>query len=182
MSLTNLSQIKGGAQLQKDVAALLKSYDAAKVLTNVAKGEGDDSYNVNELLQELKGKIDAISGHSGEGVSLESLTLAIAGKADNDAVETIDTRVKAIEDAQEVAVSDLVAVTEAVSKFALSKKPNEKLVEMIINHLVYVEGEDFTVDRETQEVTWTLTAANGGFDIDADLAEAVRFNYFAKSL
>lgn len=366
MSLTNLSQIKGGLQLQTDVQALLKSYDAAKVLTKVAKvvGEGEEAanYNVEELLAELKSKIDAISGNGeGDGTSLASLQAAIdalkdkklkdmvrveipvvsgvatlpenfdtlvpvcnktkalpvytadnevvfnekgkqltivpetgafngvpsvidaeasakaedgqpvykamgdftakifpvgewklselptdalldnnemqlvayktaldklvidltkdeslinsvkslvgekavkdqldeALKAVNDAValkadktaldavdeavKGIDTRVKAVEDVQETYASEKIAVSAPVTEFALANKPNKKLVEMVINHLVYREGEDFTVDRDTQKVTWTATAANGGFDIDAELADAVRFNYFFKS-
>ena len=83
MSLTNLAQIKGGLQLKADVAALQKSYDAAKVLTQIAKqvaeGEAAANYNVEELLAELKGKIDAISGNGAEGdaTSLASLQAAI---------------------------------------------------------------------------------------------------------
>ena len=366
MSLTNLAQIKGGLQLKADVVALQKSYDAAKVLTQivkkVAEGETTANYNVEELLAELKGKIDAISGNGAEGdaTSLASLQAAIdalkdkkikdmvrvefdvvsgvaslpanfdelvpgcdknaalpvytadnevvlnengeqltivpatgalngvpsevdadasakdaegktiykgkanfkakffpvgewkltdlptnalldnsemqlvayktaldklvvaltkddalieqvkkqvgekavqnqldealkaindtvALKADKTAVEAvttsvkaIDERVKAIEGATEEMVSDKVAVTAAVTEFALSKKPNAKLVEMVINHLVYREGEDFIVDRNAQKATWTLTAANGGFDIDAELTDDVRFNYFFK--
>lgn len=366
MSLTNLAQIKGGLQLQADVQALLKSYDAAKVLTKVAKavGEGEEAanYNVEELLTELKAKIDAIAGNGEEGdaASLTSLAAAIdalkdkklkdmvrvefsiasgvatlpenfdtlvpacdktkalpvytadnevvfnengeqltivpetgvlngvpseidaeasaaaedgkavykakadfqakifpvgewkladlptealldnnemqlvayktaldklvidltkdenliaqvkelvgeqavqtqleealkavneavAAKAEKTAVDElagtvsdIDERVKAIEGTQDEAVSDKVAVTAPVTEFTLSKKPNAKLVEAVINHLVYREGDDFTVDRDAQKVTWTLTAANDGFDIDADLTDAVRFNYFFK--
>ena len=367
MSLTNLAQIKGGLQLQADVQALLKSYDAAKVLTQIAKavGEGEEAanYNAEELLAELKAKVDAIAGEGteGEGVSLASLAAAIdalkdkklkdmvrvefgiasgvatlpadfdakvpacdktkalpvytadnevvfnengeqltivpetgvlngvpsvvdaeasakaedgkvvykamgdfqakifpvgewkladlptealldnnemqlvayktaldklvvdltrdedlinqvkelvgekavkdqldaaleavneaiAGKAEkaaldevDETVKAIDERVKAIEDVQEEMVSDKVAVSGPVTEFALSKKPNAKLVEMVINHLVYREGEDFTVDREAQKAVWTLTAANDGFDIDADLTDAVRINYFFKA-
>lgn len=377
MSLTNLAQIKGGLQLQADVQALLKSYDAAKVLTQIAKavGEGEEAanYNAEELLAELKAKVDAIAGEGaeGDGVSLTSLAAAIdalkdkklkdmvrvefgiasgvdefgiasgvatlpadfdakvpacdktkalpvytadnevvfnengeqltivpetgvlngvpsvvdaeasaaaedgkviyrqvmgdfqakifpvgewkladlptealldnnemqlvayktaldklvvdltrdedlinqvkelvgekavqdqleealkavneaiAGKAEkaaldevDETVKAIDERVKAIEDVQEEMVSDKVAVSGPVTEFALSKKPNAKLVEMVINHLVYREGEDFTVDREAQKAVWTLTAANDGFDIDANLTDAVRFNYFFKA-
>ena len=363
MSLTNLAQIKGGLKLQQDVAALLQSYDAAKVLTQIAKkvAEGEDpaNYNAEELLAELKTKVDAIAGE-GEAVSIgelkaaiealstkkikdmvrvelpiasgvatvpaefdtlvpacdktkvlpvystenevvfnengEQLTInlstgalngvpsevdaaasaadkdgktiykakadftgkifpvgewklselptealldnnemqlvayksaldqlvvdlakdetliaqvkelvgekavqtqleaaladvneAVAAKAEKTAVDDlsgtvsdIDERVKAIEEVQDEAVSDKVAVTAPATEFTLSKKPNAKLVEAVINHLVYREGEDFTVDRDAQKVTWTLTAANGGFDIDADLTDAVRFNYFFK--
>ena len=367
MSLTNLAQIKGGLQLQADVQAILKSYDAAKVLTQIAKavGEGEEAanYNAEELLAELKVKIDAIAGEGAEGdsVSLASLAAAIealkdkklkdmvrvefviasgvaalpadfdtlvpaadktkalpvytatnevvfnengeqltivpetgvlngvpsvidaeasaaaedgklvykaigdfqakifpvgewkladlptdalldnnemqlvayktaldklvvdltrdenlinqvkelvgekavqeqleealkaineavAAKADKTALDEVDEtvkgldeRIKAIEGVQEEMVSDKVAVSGPVTEFALSKKPNAKLVEMVINHLVYREGEDFTVDRDAQKAVWTLTAANDGFDIDADLTDAVRFNYFFKA-
>ena len=364
MSLMNLAQAKGGLQLKADVLALQQSYDAAKVLTQIAKavaeGEEAANYNVEELLTELKSKIDAIAGNGEEGdaTSLASLALAIealkdkklkdmvrvefgvaggvatlpenfdelvpgcdktkalpvytagnevvfnengeqltivpatgvmngvpseidaeasaaaedgkavykakadftakffpvgewklaelpaealldnnemqlvayktaldklvidltkdeqliaavkeqvgekaiqdqldealqavneaiALKADKTEVEAVDTevkaideRVKAMEGGKEEFVSDKVAVTAPVTEFALSQKPNAKLVEMVINHLVYLEGEDFTVDRDAQKVTWTATAANEGFDIDADLTDAVRFNYF----
>jgi len=370
MSLTNLAQIKGGLQLQADVQALLKSYDAAKVLTKVAKavGEGEEAanYNAEELLAELKAKVDAIAGEStgesGEEVtSLASLAAAIealkdkklkdmvrvefpvasgvatlpesfdtlvpgcdktkalpvytadnevvfnekgeqltivpetgvmngvpsvvdadasakaedgkavykamgdfqakifpvgewklselptealldnnemqlvayktaldklvidltrdenliaqvkelvgekavqaqleeALKAVNEAVATkaektaldevdeavkaIDERVKAVEAVQETYVSEKIAVSGPVTEFTLANKPNDKLVEMVINHLVYREGEDFTVDREAKKAVWTLGADADGFDIDADLTDAVRFNYFFKA-
>lgn len=367
MSLTNLAQIKGGLQLKKDVLALQKSYDAAKVLTKIAKkvaeGEEASNYNVEELLSELKAKLEEISGETGgaEGAaSLGSLSTAIdalkdkklkdmvrvefgiasgvatlpadfdakvpacdkkqalpvytaanevvfnengealtivpetgvlngvpsvidaeasakaedgklvykamgdfqakifpvgewkmselptealldnnemqlvayktaldklvveltkdkeliekvkqfvgekavkdqldeALKAVNDAiakkvdkaeletlvgnVKGIEERVDAVESTAEEMVSDRIVVSGPVTEFALSKKPNAKLVEMVINHLVYREGVDFTVDRDAQKATWTLTEANGGFDIDSELADAVRFNYFFK--
>lgn len=361
MSLTNLAQIKGGLQLKADVEALQKSYDAAKVLTTIAKtvaaGEDPANYNVNELLAELKSQIDSISG--GSELSLESLQLAINGlkdkkikdmvrmefpvtsgvatlpsdfdtlvpscdktkalpvysadnevifdengnqltinvetgalsgtpsvidadasaadkdgktiykakgdftakifpvgewklsdlptdalldnsemqlvayktaldklvieltrdktlietvkekvgekavqdqldealkaindavalKADKTAVEALDTkvdgidnRVKAIEAGLDEPVSDKIAITAAATEFVISKVPNAKQVEMVINHLTYLEGEDFTVDRDAKKITWTLTAASGGFDIDAELTDAVRVNYYA---
>jgi len=81
MSLTNLSQIKGLKNLRGDVDLLLKSYDAAKVVTQIAKAEGEGNYNVEELLEALKAKLDAITGTSGEGGeeghSLESLKKAV---------------------------------------------------------------------------------------------------------
>lgn len=51
MSLTNLSQIKGLKSLRGKVDLLLKSYDAAKVVTQIAKAEGEGNYNVEELLE-----------------------------------------------------------------------------------------------------------------------------------
>ena len=84
MRLINLNQISGGVQLQKDVEALLKSYDAAKVLTKIAKtvGEGEDpaNYNAEELLSELKSKMDEIAGDG--ALSLKSLNDAITGLKD----------------------------------------------------------------------------------------------------
>ncbi len=79
MSLTNLSQIKGLKNLRSDVDLLLKSYDAAKVVTQIAKAEGEGNYNVEELLEALKSKLDAIAGTEGEGQSLDALKKAIDG-------------------------------------------------------------------------------------------------------
>jgi len=77
MSLTNLSQIKGLKNLRGEVDLLLKSYDAAKVVTQIAKAEGEGNYNVEELLEVLKSKLDAIAGTEGEGQSLDALKKAI---------------------------------------------------------------------------------------------------------
>ena len=77
MSLTNLSQIKGLKSLRGEVDLLLKSYDAAKVVTQIAKAEGEGNYNVEELLEVLKSKLDAIAGTEGEGQSLDALKKAI---------------------------------------------------------------------------------------------------------
>jgi hypothetical protein len=79
MSLTNLSQIKGLKDLRGEVDLLLKSYDAAKVVTQIAKAEGEGNYNVDELLASLKVKLDAITGEAGEAQSLEALKTAIDG-------------------------------------------------------------------------------------------------------
>ena len=77
MSLTNLSQIKGLKNLRSDVDLLLKSYDAAKVVTQIAKDEGEGNYNVEELLEILKGKLADITGEEDEGQSLDALKKAI---------------------------------------------------------------------------------------------------------
>ena len=53
-----LSQINGGAELRSDVNALQKSYDAAKVITTVSKGEGN--YNADELFKKIQGDITAL--------------------------------------------------------------------------------------------------------------------------
>ena len=86
MALTNLSQIKGGKQLRTDIDALIESYSAAKVLTDIAKsGEGAGNYNVNELLTEIKNQIASImgTGESGDGkTSLSTLDTALKGLQD----------------------------------------------------------------------------------------------------
>lgn len=78
MSLMKLAQITGGTLLRSDVDALQKSYEAAKVLTDIAKtGENAGSYNVNELLKELKKNIAAITGEDSDVTSLKSLKAAV---------------------------------------------------------------------------------------------------------
>ena len=85
MALTNLAQIKGGLQLQSDVDALKLSYEAAKVLTTIAKevaaGDPPANYNADELLAELKTRLDAIAGGT-SGLSLATLQTAIDGLKD----------------------------------------------------------------------------------------------------
>ena len=75
---------------------------------------------------------------------------------------------------------DKIAVDgeEAITEFTLTQKPDDRLVRAIINHFVYLENEDFTVDRKTKKVTWTATEKNNGFNIDNKVVDAVFFDYY----
>ena len=92
MSLMNLSQIKGGKKLQSDVQALLTSYDAAKVLTKIAKGAdaAAGTYNVEELLTELRTNLAAITGTATGSTAtvsdLDTAVKALQGKKVKDVV------------------------------------------------------------------------------------------------
>lgn len=101
-------------------------------------------------------------------------------------LSTVDTnlaeRISAVEKMvapidEKFAIDATATAAAPKTTFALTQKPNDVLVKAIINHMVYVEGEDFTVARDTKTVTWTLTAAHQGFDITNDLTDAVRFTY-----
>ena len=70
-----------------------------------------------------------------------------------------------------------IVSSEPTTTFVLSQTPNANDVEMVINSMVYSEGEDFTVNRTTKTATWTLTAANGGFDITSPMFSSVLFRY-----
>ena len=93
MSLTNLSQIKGGNQLQQDVANLLASYDAAKVITSIAKatgaqGEDNGVYNADELFKELQAGIDKLST---DGSVLSDAINGLKAKSIKDIVKVAPT-------------------------------------------------------------------------------------------
>jgi len=70
-----------------------------------------------------------------------------------------------------------IVSSEPTTTFVLSQTPNANDVEMVINSMVYSEGEDFTVNRTTKTATWTLTAANDGFDITSPMFSSVLFRY-----
>ncbi len=79
--------------------------------------------------------------------------------------------------------ADVVAITSAaavVTEFSLGCVPTNDKVRMSINGVDYVEGKHFTVDRAQKTVTWTYTAANGGFDINAALANSVKLMYMTR--
>lgn len=76
MSLMNLSQFKSLRVLRKDVDLLLQSYEAGKVLTKIVKNE-TENYNLDELLAELKDKLETVTGEKGNGQSLFSIKKAI---------------------------------------------------------------------------------------------------------
>jgi hypothetical protein len=65
-NLIHLAQIKDGLALKQNLEQLQTSYDAYKVLTDIAK-DGGGNYNVNELLASLKQTVDTQLGGSGEG-------------------------------------------------------------------------------------------------------------------
>lgn len=92
----------------------------------------------------------------------------------------IDSVKASIEASAEKEVEDSIAVTAPTTTFTLTKTPNDRKVKMIINHLVYNETEDFTVDRTTKTITWTATTANNGFDIDTELTDKVHILYYTK--
>lgn len=64
--LIALEQIQGAVAIRTDVNALQHSYDAYKVLTDIAGGTAGN-YTVNELLTSLKTVVDAQLGTSGAG-------------------------------------------------------------------------------------------------------------------
>ena len=101
----------------------------------------------------------------------------LSEKAARAAIDSIKTNIEA---SAEKAVEDSIAVTAPTTTFTLTKTPNDRLVKMIINHLIYNETEDFTVDRTTKTITWTATAANDGFDIDTELTDKVHILYYTK--
>lgn len=101
----------------------------------------------------------------------------LSEKAARAAIDAIKTNIEA---SAEKAIEDSVAVTAPTTTFTLTKTPNDRLVKMVINHLIYNETEDFTVDRTTKTITWTATAANDGFDIDTELTDKVHILYYTK--
>ena len=78
MTLLNISQIKGLPELRADLDQLLKSYEAAKLATTIAKNE-TENYNVEELAAELKAKLDDITGENGNPNSLGDIKKGIDG-------------------------------------------------------------------------------------------------------
>lgn len=73
--------------------------------------------------------------------------------------------------------------------FNLKSTPNSSLVKMYINSLMYLENQEFTVDRETKTITWTYvssgsvaTDTNDGFDITTALTDKVTVEYHTGEL
>jgi hypothetical protein len=142
--------------------------DNTKVLkADIATTVRDASEAEDTKVASEKAVADAISGIVTDAVN--DLDTKIQNNADRlTALETIA-----------LPVVDTIAITESAAKteFILSQVPNSTPVEMVINHFVYYEGDDLTVDRDTKTVTWLGTEANDGFDITPDLTDKVRFSY-----
>ncbi len=69
---------------------------------------------------------------------------------------------------------------QATTEFSTSCVPTDDKLAMSVNGVVYVEDKHFTVDRSGKTVTWTYTAANGGFDLNEALADSVKFVYLTR--
>lgn len=61
-------------------------------------------------------------------------------------------------------------------RFALTNEPNTKLVHMNINGIVYIEGDEFTVDRTNKTATWSEKDA---FELTSEVAANVRIEYYS---
>lgn len=85
-------------------------------------------------------------------------------------------------------VVETVAVISptAVTTFNLTNTPTDTLVKMYVNGMIYFEGDEFTVDRVNNTVTWSFVASNeaghiegtDGFSITNAVTNKVRFEYF----
>ena len=73
---------------------------------------------------------------------------------------------------------DLTALTASEVNFTLANEPNAQKVELNINGIIYEEDDAFTVARPAKTLTWTFDNANGGFDIDKDLADHITAKYY----
>ena len=66
------------------------------------------------------------------------------------------------------------------SSFTITHVPTAKPVQVLVNHLIYLEGDGITVDRNSKTVTWNLTDANDGFDILKESVDKVQIIYETK--
>lgn len=73
---------------------------------------------------------------------------------------------------------DLSKLTASEVNFTLTNEPNAQKVELNINGIIYEEDDAFTVARPAKTLTWTFDNANGGFDIDKDLADHITAKYY----
>ncbi len=73
---------------------------------------------------------------------------------------------------------DLTKLTASEVNFTLANEPNAQKVELNINGIIYEEDDAFTVARPAKTLTWTFDNANGGFDIDKNLADHITAKYY----
>ena len=130
--------------------------------------------NVVDQVNGLVAKTDVVNAeHAGVGTPADDKVLSEA------AVEARLSTVKAgfsrhAED--EVVLEGASATTE----FNVSCVPTDDKLVLSVNGVNYTEDKHFTVDRSAKTVTWTYTAANGGFDLNKALADNVKFVYLTR--
>lgn len=158
MSLTNLSQIKGLQKLRNDADLLLKSYEASKVLTQIAKeGEGAGNYSVEELLADLKVKIEALSNGGGNA--------------------TLDELKKAVEDLQNKGIKAFTGeATEPTKLYKLVELPEDALLQQSeLDIAAYQAALDALVAKlaANRELVNAVKELVGNDNIAAQIEEAI---------
>ena len=105
--------------------------------------------------------------------------IAQVNKLINDSGD-VESRITAIQNAVFPVYDkiDLSKLTASEVNFTLTNEPNAQKVELNINGIIYEEDDAFTVARPTKTLTWTFDNANGGFDIDKDLADHITAKYY----
>lgn len=67
----------------------------------------------------------------------------------------------------------------AATEFVLDETPNTGEISLNINGIIYDEEADaFTVNRAAKKITWTATAANGGFDLTNKITNKIVAHYY----
>ena len=168
--------------LYRKVADAVKLSDLDQDLQDVIKTAAiPNVFDPTELIAEDAKKFD-----KGNVVKADADTAAVGYEASDERVlsekAVLEKLADVVADKTEHILDTIAITAEAgtpVTSFMLSQKPTADKVTLYINHIVYFEGEDFTVDRESKTATWTLTEANDGFDIDKELASSVVFSYEA---
>ena len=168
MALLNLTQIKGGKELQSDVAALKQSYQAAKVITTIEKtaASGDNPavyYNADELLAALKTGLDSVNG-VGEG-SLSALQTAISSLSSKQIKDTVRIGLTATYDDPDFTITTDAVIATAAPGFATS---TALPVYTLDNKVVYdTTGEQLTYTFSTN----TFSGTPAELDVDASKAD-----------
>jgi hypothetical protein len=120
--------------------------------------EGSIAYLIAQALVDYTPSSDstAISDED-----LQKVVAEIQTKIDEISYKTVTENVTLAEGA--------AAIINFASKYDDTYVIDESsLIKLFVNGLTYVEGEAFSVSRTDKTIVWTYTAANEGFDLDAD--------------
>jgi len=173
-----LSDLPSDALLDNDEIQLV-AYSAA--LDNIVILMAKE----NSLVQTVRGLVGDDSVKTKIDDAIAALSDALALKADetsraavDNKADLLDTRVKELESG-DVVISDVFSVPGTNPTLTLSNTPNGYPVAMYVNGAVYYEGDDFTVDRDSRNVVWTLTESAGGFDLTSEISPRVTVKYHA---
>ena len=157
--------------LETRIAALESNkIGTSDIVTTIRSQENAE----NSKIPSEKAVIDAIAEHD-PTATFQSI------------IQQQSDRISALESIT-VAVEETFPITGATddtetTTFPLTKRPNAQVVKMLVNHLLYTEDEDFTVDRSTNTVTWLLgTRGENGFKLTPSLTDSIRVIYHSGTM
>lgn len=162
--------------------------DALETAIQLVDGKADtNASNISTISDSLSETIEVVNDHT-TAIDILNGTADIVGSVRhtiNDVTSSLFNSVDQL--VSKISKIETITITsegQTVLSFG-SQIPNgyvltNDAIKLYINALTYVEGTSFIVNRTNKNLSWSLTAQEGGFDLDVD--DVVQIEYSCQEL